>query len=285
MATYAIGDIQGCYHAFKALLAKIDFNPQHDELWLVGDLINRGSGSLEVLRWCYQHQDNLKIVLGNHDLHALVVAAGFVKAHRGDTLDALLAADDREVLLDWLRHQRLVYQGEPYAGEKYIMVHAGLLPQWTAEEVLRYALEVEAALQGADYLVFLAHMYGNLPNSWHDDLVGLDRLRVITNAMTRLRICTKQGEMEFSFKGELPDVPNGYKPWFDVPNRASKTSQVIFGHWSALGLQQRENIYALDTGCLWGGQLTAMNLQTKAIIQVQSHPLDEPKKIDKPKNR
>ncbi|MDP3087092.1 MAG: symmetrical bis(5'-nucleosyl)-tetraphosphatase [Methylotenera sp.] len=282
MATYAIGDIQGCYHAFKALLTAIDFNAQYDELWLVGDLINRGSGSLEVLRWCYQHQDSLKIVLGNHDLHALVVAAGFVRAHRGDTLDALLEAADRDVLLDWLRHQNLVYQGEPYPNEKYIMVHAGLLPQWTAEEVLSYAREVEDALQGVDYLTFLENMYGNLPNSWHENLEGLDRLRVITNALTRLRICTKQGEMEFNFKGELSDVPRGFKPWFDVKNRATRTSQVIFGHWSALGLQQRENIYALDTGCLWGGQLTAMNLQTKAITQVQSNALDKPKRIDKP---
>lgn len=282
MATYAIGDIQGCYHAFKALLTRIDFNPELDELWLVGDLINRGSGSLEVLRWCYAHRDNLKVVLGNHDLHALVVAAGFVKAHKGDTLDTLLEAEDRDVLLTWLRCQHLAYQGEPYLGEKYIMVHAGMLPQWTTEEVLCYAREVENALQGADYLTFLAKMYGNLPNSWCKNLEGLDRLRVITNAMTRLRICTNQGEMEFSFKGELSDVPNGFKPWFDVENRATKTSQVIFGHWSALGLQQRENIYALDTGCLWGGQLTAMNLQTKAIVQVQSHPLDKPKKIDKP---
>jgi bis(5'-nucleosyl)-tetraphosphatase (symmetrical) len=271
MTTYAIGDIQGCYNAFQALLIRIRFNPKVDQLWLVGDLINRGSGSLEVLRWCYRHQDSLKIVLGNHDLHALVVAAGFVRAHKGDTLDALLEADDCDVLLDWLRYQYLVYQDE-----NYLMVHAGLLPQWTAKEAIKYAAEVETALQGNNYLNFLANMYGNLPNSWSDDLSGLDRLRVITNAMTRLRVCTAQGEMEFSFKGELPDVPEGLIPWFDVPNRATQTSQVIFGHWSALGLQQRPNLYALDTGCLWGGHLTAMNLETKEITQVESHSLDKP---------
>ena len=279
MATYAIGDIQGCYHAFQALLARIEFNPEIDELWLVGDLINRGNGSLEVLRWCYAHQDNLKVVLGNHDLHALVVAAGFVKAHKGDTLDALLAADDKDELLNWLRHQRLAYQAEPTPGEHYLMVHAGLLPQWTAENTMRYAAEVEVALQGESYLDFLAHMYGNLPNHWCDDLTGINRLRVITNAMTRLRVCTLQGEMEFQFKGELADVPQDFIPWFDLPNRATQDVQVIFGHWSALGLQQRSNVYALDTGCLWGGQLTAMNLQTKEIIQVQSHPFDNHLKL------
>jgi bis(5'-nucleosyl)-tetraphosphatase (symmetrical) len=274
MATYAIGDIQGCYHAFQALLARIEFNPSHDELWLVGDLINRGSGSLEVLRWCYQHQNNLKVVLGNHDLHALVVAAGFVSPKKGDTLSALLAAEDCKVLLDWLRHQHLAY-----SNNQYLMVHAGLLPQWTVEQALRYAEEVESALQAPDYLRFLAHMYGNQPSSWRDDLTGLDRLRVITNAMTRLRVCTPQGEMQFSFKGELQDVPSGYMPWFDVPNRASQNAQVIFGHWSALGLQQRDNVDALDTGCLWGGQLTAMNLETKAVTQVPSNALDKPIKL------
>ncbi len=274
MATYAIGDIQGCYHAFQALLARIEFNPESDQLWLVGDLINRGSGSLEVLRWCYAHQHNLKVVLGNHDLHALVVAHGFVKPHRSDTLDALLAAEDRDALLHWLRHQRLIYKDDDY-----LMVHAGLLPQWDAQQALAYSLEVEAALQGEDFLYFLANMYGNLPISWHDNLVGIDRLRIITNAMTRLRVCNEQGEMEFSFKGELQDVPNGLMPWFDVPDRATQDIQVIFGHWSALGLQHRNNVYALDTGCLWGGQLTAMNLETKVITQVESHPLDKSIKL------
>ncbi len=274
MASYAIGDIQGCYHAFQALLARINFNPKVDELWLVGDLVNRGSGSLEVLRWCYEHQDNLKVVLGNHDLHALVVAAGFVKAHKGDTLDAILQASDCDDLLNWLRHQHLVYRNE-----SYLMVHAGLLPQWTCDQALVYAAEVEAALHGDEHLDFLANMYGNLPSSWNNDLTGLDRLRVITNAMTRLRVCSAQGEMEFSFKGELLDIPAGFMPWFDVPHRASRDKHVIFGHWSALGLQQRQNVYALDTGCLWGGQLTAMNLESKVITQVQSNPLDKPIKL------
>ena len=274
MTTYAIGDIQGCYHAFQTLLNRIEFNPDSDMLWLVGDLINRGSGSLEVLRWCYAHQNNLKVVLGNHDLHALVVANGFVRVHKGDTLDALLAADDKDELLNWLRHQHLVYQEDGY-----LMVHAGLLPEWTAEQAIAYATEVEVALQGGDYINFLAHVYGNLPKVWDDTLTGINRLRVITNAMTRLRICKGNGEMDFAFKGQLADIPNGFMPWFDMPNRATKDTQVIFGHWSALGLHQRDNVYALDTGCLWGGKLTAMNLQTKAITQVQSNPLDQVLKI------
>jgi bis(5'-nucleosyl)-tetraphosphatase (symmetrical) len=274
MATYAIGDIQGCYYAFQALLARIKFDVQVDQLWLVGDLINRGNGSLEVLRWCYAHQDSLKIVLGNHDLHALVVAHGITAAHKSDTFDALFAADDRDILLDWLRHQRLIYQED-----NYLMVHAGLLPQWTAEQSMQYAAEVETALQADNYLDFLTHMYGNLPNKWSDTLTGFNRLRTLTNAMTRLRVCTAQGEMEFKFKGELQDVPFGYMPWFDVPTRATQEVQVIFGHWSALGLQQRKNVYALDTGCLWGGQLSAMNIHTKVVTQVPSHSLDQPLKL------
>ncbi|HEY9210474.1 MAG TPA: symmetrical bis(5'-nucleosyl)-tetraphosphatase, partial [Methylotenera sp.] len=167
MASYAIGDIQGCYHAFQALLERLSFDPKSDRLWLVGDLINRGSGSLDVLRWCYAHQDSLTVVLGNHDLHALVVAEGIVAAHRGDTLDALLEAHDRDELLSWLRHQRLIYQEG-----NHLMVHAGLLPQWTAEQALGYAAEVESVLHGDNYLDFLKHMYGNLPDHWRDDLTG-----------------------------------------------------------------------------------------------------------------
>ena len=269
MATYAIGDIQGCYHAFMALLLRLAFNPKQDKLWLVGDLINRGSGSLEVLRWCYQHQNSIKTVLGNHDLHALAVAHGLKLAHRGDTLQTILDASDAPELLAWLRHQPLMI-----SENGYVMVHAGLLPQWSVTQALCLASEVECALQADSYLDFFANMYGNSPNNWHDNLTGIDRLRVITNAMTRMRICTASGEMEFAFKGELPDVPSGYLPWFDVPARQSSDSTIICGHWSALGLQNRENIIALDTGCLWGGQLTAFCLETKQITQVNCDARD-----------
>ncbi|MBC7756254.1 MAG: symmetrical bis(5'-nucleosyl)-tetraphosphatase [Bdellovibrio sp.] len=270
MRIYAIGDIQGCYHAFMALLSRLEFKPTQDKLWLVGDLINRGSGSLEVLRWCYQHQNVIKIVLGNHDLHALAVAYGLKPAHKGDTLQAIIEAPDRAELLTWLRYQPLLL-----AESGYVMVHAGLLPQWTMAKALSLASEVETALQGASYLDFFANMYGSLPNSWRDDLTGMDRLRVITNAMTRMRICTASGEMEFAFKGELQDIPAGYMPWFDVPTRVSKDATILCGHWSALGLKQRANIIALDTGCLWGGQLTAFCLETKKITQVNHDARDK----------
>jgi bis(5'-nucleosyl)-tetraphosphatase (symmetrical) len=240
----------------------------------VGDLINRGSGSLEMLRWCYQHQSSLKVVLGNHDLHALAVVHGLKPAHKGDTLQPSINASDSDELFYWLRHQPLMIAQDEYAHGGYAMVHAGLLPQWTLENALTYAREVEAELQSDNYPNFLANMYGNQPKQWQADFTGMDRLRIITNAFTRLRICTAEGEMEFAFKGELSDVPTGYMPWFDVPNRQSQATHIICGHWSALGLRQRNNIHALDTGCLWGGQLTAMCLDTREITQVNSDPRD-----------
>jgi bis(5'-nucleosyl)-tetraphosphatase (symmetrical) len=265
MATYAIGDIQGCYHAFRALLKRIAFNPAHDTLWLVGDIVNRGSGSLAVLRWCYQHQRSIKLVLGNHDLHALVVAHGIKSAHKDDTLQPILDAPDGQELLIWLRHQPLMIAENGYA-----MVHAGLLPQWTISEALSYAAEVAHALQAPDYEIFLAQLYGNTPSLWHTDLIGMDRLRAITNAMTRMRICAPSGALEFAFKKDLSLVPPGYLPWFEVHNRQSQDMQIICGHWSALGLYMQHQIVALDTGCLWGGQLTAFCLETRVITQVNA---------------
>ena len=277
MATYAIGDIQGCFHAFTALLARLKFDAKRDKLWLVGDIINRGSGSLEVLRWCYQHQDSLKVVLGNHDLHALAVVHNLKPAHKHDTLQASIHAPDSDALFTWLRHQPLMID-QRIDEHGYVMVHAGLFPQWTIEKAACLASEVECALQADSYHGFLSGMYGNSPNVWHDDLTGMDRLRAITNAMTRMRICSAQGAIEFEFKGELQDIPNGCMPWFDAPTRQSQTSQIICGHWSALGLRQRDNVHALDTGCLWGGQLTAMCLETHEITQVNHDERDSVKK-------
>ncbi len=274
MATYAIGDIQGCFHAFTALLARLQFNPKQDKLWLVGDIINRGSGSLEVLRWCFQHQSSLKVVLGNHDLHALAVVHNLKPAHKHDTLQASIHAPDRHALFTWLRHQPLMHL-QNINGHDYAMVHAGLFPQWTIEQAMCLANEVECALQADNYQDFLVNMYGNEPICWHDDLVGIARQKTITNAMTRMRICTENGEMEFEFKGELQDIPSGYTPWFDAPARQSQEAKIICGHWSALGLRQRENIFALDTGCLWGGQLTAMCLETHEITQVNHDARDK----------
>ena len=271
MATYAVGDIQGCFHSFQALLKKIQFNAAVDKLWLVGDLINRGSGSLEVLRWMFDHQSSIVTVLGNHDLHTLVVAEGFVSPHRSDTIQPLLDAPDAPELLGWLRHQPLLH-----LAHGHLMVHAGLLPQWTAIKAQALADEVHAALIADNYRDFLKHMYGNQPVQWDDALDGWDRLRVITNAMTRLRLCSQAGEMEFKFKGELKNRPEEYVPWFDVAHRASVNTPIIFGHWSALGLHVANNVYALDTGCLWGGALTALRVDDKAIFQVPCHLDDAP---------
>lgn len=274
MASYVIGDIQGCFHSFQQLLKKIRFNPGQDRLWFVGDIINRGAGSLEMMRWAYEHQDNLVLVLGNHDLHAIAVAEGFVPLHKSDTLQPLLDAPNAQKLMTWLRHQPLIYQEHDL-----LMVHAGLLPQWSADEAMSLAREVETVLRGPEYHDFLSQMYGNQPAKWHPSLQGMDRLRLITNAMTRLRTCTPEGEMNFKFSGQLTDVPEGFMPWFDVPMRKSQDATIIVGHWSALGLYLRPNLYALDTGCLWGGALTAMRLEDRAIFQVPCAMEDSPRQI------
>jgi bis(5'-nucleosyl)-tetraphosphatase (symmetrical) len=264
MAIYAVGDVQGCHTELVQLLETIRFDPAQDKLWLVGDLVNRGPGSLEVLRLVKSLGDSAITVLGNHDLHLLAVAVGTAELHRTDTLNEILDAPDRDELLHWLRHQRLLH-----AGDGYVLVHAGLLPQWSVKQALALAREVEAALRSDDYATFLARMYGNNPHGWSDDLTGHKRLRVIVNALTRMRICTDSGEMEFKFKGEYPDIPEGYRAWFEVPGRASAGATVIFGHWSALGLMLRDNAIALDTGCLWGGPMTAIRLEDRKLFQVE----------------
>ena len=263
MATYAIGDIQGCFQALQLLLKQIDFDPLYDRLWLVGDLVNRGPDSLAVLRWAMGLGDAAVTVLGNHDLHLLAVAYGFVKPHRKDTLDQVLAAPDRAELFDWLRHQRLFHTEGDYA-----LVHAGLLPQWSVKKAAKLAHEVEQELRGRHHLDFFRHMYGNEPAAWSDDLRGMARLRMITNAMTRLRFCTPAGEMEFAHKGPPEIAPAGHQPWYLAPQRKSADSTVIFGHWSALGLKVDSKLLALDTGCLWGGKLTAVRLEDRQVFQV-----------------
>jgi len=263
MAIYAIGDIQGCYDEFRQLLGEMHFDPAQDKLWLVGDLVNRGPGSVEVLRLVKSLGDSAITVLGNHDLHLLAVAEGAAELHRTDTLDEGLNAPDRDELLAWLRRQRLLH-----AEGEHVLVHAGLLPQWSVKQALGLAREVESALRGDDYATFLHRMYGNTPHAWDDDLDGYKRLRVITNAFTRMRICTPQGEMEFKFKGEVENIPIGYLPWFDVPARKSRDSTIIFGHWSALGLKVTPKAIALDTGCLWGGPMTAIRLEDRQLFQV-----------------
>ena len=266
MATYAIGDIQGCYDPLRRLLNCISFDPPRDRLWFVGDLVNRGEQSLEVLRFVKGLGDSAVVVLGNHDLHLVMQAEGYGKANREDTLDAVLAAPDRDELMAWLRSRPLFHVEDGYA-----MVHAGLLPQWTVEQAQVLSDEVGAVLNAANYREFLANMWGSEPVSWHDDLVGWDRLRVVVNAMTRMRFCTPQGAMEFrapGSKGPPERGPAGCVPWFEVPGRASADHTVICGHWSALGFRQSKNLLALDSGCLWGGQLTAVRLEDRRVFQL-----------------
>ena len=265
MATYAIGDIQGSYNEFRRLLDLINFNAK-DKLWLVGDIVNRGPDSLLLLRFLRAMNDAVVAVLGNHDLHLLMVAEGFAKAQPGDTLQGVLNAPDRDELLHWLRHQRLLH----VSGE-YVMVHAGLLPSWDVTQAAKLAQEVESFLHNEDHKEFrrlCSHMYGNQPDQWNANLKGYERIRVIINAMTRMRVCTYDGRMDFTFKGRAEDIPIGYLPWFDVPGRASKQATVICGHWSALSLQVKSNLIALDTGCMWGGSLTAIRLEDRKIFQV-----------------
>ena len=273
MATYAIGDIQGCCSELRQLLELMRFDPAADQLWLVGDLVNRGPDSLGVLRLVKSLGNSAITVLGNHDLHLLAVAEGVAELHRDDTLREILDAPDREELLAWLRAQRLLH-----VQDNFVLVHAGLLPSWSVAQAQQLAHEVEAALRGTRHHDYLAHMYGNHPDHWRDDLSGYSRLRVITNAFTRMRICTLQGEMEFKFKAEVKAVPAGYFPWFEVPGRASATATVVCGHWSALGLKVTPHIIALDTGCLWGGALSGIRLEDRKIFQVHcvSTPVAKP---------
>jgi bis(5'-nucleosyl)-tetraphosphatase (symmetrical) len=263
MATFAMGDLQGCYREFREILDLIHFDPAKDKLWLVGDLVNRGPDSLAVLRFVKALNNAAIMVLGNHDLHLLMVAAGCESLHRNDTLQDILDAPDREELLNWLRQQKLLH-----VDGNYVMVHAGLLPSWSVGQALSLARFVEAALQGTGFHKLCGRMYGNQPDHWDDSLEGYERMRVIINAMTRMRICTPNGKMEFSHKGSAEDIPAGYLPWFDTPNRASQEATIICGHWSALGLRIRDDLIALDTGCLWGRSLTAIRLEDRQIFQV-----------------
>ena len=264
MATFAIGDLQGCYREFKELLDLIHFDPAKDKVWLVGDIVNRGLDSLSVLRFVKELalKDSLIMVLGNHDLHLLMVAAGCARLHRNDTLQDILDAPDKDELLHWLRQQKLLH-----VDGNYVMVHAGLLPSWTIAQASLLANLVETTLRGRNFNELCSHMYGNWPDHWEDSLEGYERLRVIINAMTRMRVCTPHGKMDFAHKGLVKDIPPGYLPWFDVPDRASREATIICGHWSALGLEIRSNLIALDTGCLWGGSLTAVRLEDRKVFQ------------------
>ena len=263
MATYAIGDVQGCLDALAQLLEAFGFDRKRDRLWFVGDLVNRGPDSLGTLRLVKDLGDGAVTVLGNHDFHLLAVAAGKAKQHRSDTLAQVLAAPDREELLTWLRHRPLLHVEDGWA-----MVHAGLLPQWSIPAALQLAREVEAALRGTAWKEFLAELYGDTPDRWSDNLRGADRLRVIVNAMARMRFCSADGAIELRTKGETANAPPGYFPWFDAPGTVSREHTLICGHWSTLGLKLRADLLALDSGCVWGGSLSAVRLEDRKLFQV-----------------
>ena len=257
MTRYAIGDLQGCDQELRALLARLKFSADRDRLWFVGDLVNRGPGSLATLRLVRALADNAVVVLGNHDLHLLALAHGAQRRRRSDTLDEVLAAPDRGALLEWLISRPLAH-----AEGGDLMVHAGVVPQWTLALTLSLAAEVAAALLREPHALF-AHMYGNEPDRWDARLAGMERLRFIINVLTRLRLCSADGRVDITLKGRPPPGPSRLRPWFEHPRRATRDVRVIFGHWSALGLVQRPGVVGLDTGCVWGGRLTALDLDVE----------------------
>src|SRR5688500_10380034 len=255
MATYAIGDVQGCFEELSRLLAEAGFEQRRDRLWFVGDLVNRGPKSLEVLRFVRDLGSRAVSVLGNHDLHLVTQHEGFERSRGADTFADVLEARDAAELVSWLRSRPLLHVEGGHA-----MVHAGLLPQWSLDKAVLLANEVEEELRGADYRAFLANMYGSTPQAWSETLTGWDRLRVIVNAMTRLRFCTRDGRMDLRAKGTT--APAGYFPWYELRRDAQR---IVCGHWSALGLKLTPGMAALDSGCVWGGKLSALRLEDGAV--------------------
>lgn len=274
MAVYWVGDVQGCDAPLGRLLEVCDFSPSRDRLFVLGDLVNRGPASVKVLRRLMSMGGSVECVLGNHDLHLLAVAAGAGRVKPMDTLEDVLTAEDRPALLDWLRHQRMAIWAHGV-----LMVHAGVLPTWSVTTTLALAAEVESVLRGPDLGDFLHQMYGNDPAAWRDDLKGVARLRVVVNALTRLRFCSADGVMEFASKEGASGAPVGFMPWFDVPGRLTADVTVAFGHWSTLGRLERKDVWALDTGCVWGGCLSAMRLSgdgQRELIQVKCEQAQKP---------
>ena len=259
MSTYVVGDIQGCLQPLKCLLKKVSFNPDKDVLWSVGDIVNRGPRCLKTLRFLYDMRDNLVLVLGNHDLHLLAVAAGVRQPNRSDTLEKILKAPDKEKLLTWLLHRPLLHHEHGFT-----LVHAGIPPQWSIEEAASRAREVEAVLQSPACIEFFKHMYGNEPLVWSDELTGMTRLRVITNYLTRMRFCTSQGVLDLDSKGPSPDRGKvAVSAWFSHPRRKTAKDRILFGHWASIeGQTDHPNAIGLDTGCVWGGALSLYELET-----------------------
>lgn len=274
MAAYLIGDIQGCDAPLGRLLEKLAFSPSRDTLYVLGDLVNRGPASAAVLRRLMAYGDAAHCLLGNHDLSLLAVAHGHRAPHRNDTMDDILLSPQREAMLDWLRHRSMALHAHGI-----LMVHGGVLPQWDLRQTLACAHELEAVLRGDDLPGFLAQMWGNQPDHWDDALTGPDRLRVIVNALTRLRFCTPQGAMDLKASGRPDQAPPGMMAWFDVPGRRSAGTCIAFGHWSTLGYLRRADLISLDTGCVWGGCLSALKLDASGaheLIQEQCEQAQAP---------
>ena len=272
---FAVGDVQGCAPSLKTLLKKL---PKKSKLIFLGDLVNRGPDSLGALRQLKSLQESgrAECILGNHDLHLLAIDAGLRKTKGLDTVDAILNAPDRKELIGWIRKRPMAL-----SNGKVLTVHAGVLPQWDLQQTIECAQEVEKALRGKSYKDFLANMYGNTPNKWSNSLKGYERLRLITNTLTRMRFCTPSGQMEFESKEGLENGPKGYIPWFKAPKRKTADTLIYFGHWSTLGLLRHDNVIGLDTGCVWGGKLTAMevsetNKDSKSLEIIQVAGYDHP---------
>lgn len=264
MALYLIGDIQGCDDALERLLSHIDFSPSRDTAYFLGDLVNRGPHNVGVLQRLMRMGSSAQCLLGNHDLHLLAVAHGVRPLHPQDTTQDILQSPHRQALLDWLRHQHMAIHAH-----NVLMVHAGVLPSWSVRQTLSLASEVEQTLRSDDWVDFLPKMYGGPPHQWQDDLAPPLRLRVILNALTRMRFCTAQGEMDFNVKESAESAPEGLMPWFDVPHRQTAGQMIAFGHWSTLQDTLRNDVVCLDDGCVWGGCLTAMNLETRERLSVK----------------
>lgn len=266
MATYAIGDVQGCFNELNALLAKIQFDPQHDFLWFTGDLVNRGKHSMQVLNYIKDLGNRAVTVLGNHDLHLLAVHNGAVKLKEKDSFDDVLNASNCAEICDWLQHQPLLHHDTKL---NYTLVHAGLAPQWQLNDAKRLAHEVESVLRSDKAKEFFNHMYGDEPDHWDESLTDWPRLRVISNFMTRVRFCDEQGKLDLHYKGVIGKQPAGFYPWFEIPSRRSKNLRIIFGHWAALaGKSDDVSVIALDTGCCYGNCLTAFRLEDKKRFSV-----------------
>jgi bis(5'-nucleosyl)-tetraphosphatase (symmetrical) len=258
MAVYAIGDVQGCYDELVKLLDHINYDPTADQIWLAGDLVNRGPNSVDVLRFAKNNPENVRVVLGNHDMHLIAMSANnFQHQHHMDTLQQIFDADDCDELIFWLRQQPLIYHDQQLS---FSMLHAGLPPQWTLSQAISYADEVHSVIRGDHWHAFFTDMYGNKPNQWSESLTGMERLRYITNCFTRLRYCHNDGRLALKFKGHPDQRPEGQTSWFDMPNRHTAEDRIIFGHWSTLGTGQYGNVFSLDSGVVWGDKLTAVRI-------------------------